>query len=139
MERRAGGALSQGWSGRLWRVTAETTAPAVLEVENATRLFDASKGLDGVSLKPLFGDEDRIDREALFLERHYEDQYAAVVSGDWKLIAYWSGKRELYDLAGDPSEQRDVSANYPERVGRLSGLLADWRAEVGLRPEPGAK
>ncbi|MDJ0975244.1 MAG: ABC transporter ATP-binding protein [Planctomycetota bacterium] len=31
-------------------MTAETTAPAVLEVENATRLFDASKGLDGVSL-----------------------------------------------------------------------------------------
>ncbi len=95
--------------------------------------------LDGLSLKPLLAGEGRIEREALFLERHYEDQYAAVVAGDWKLVAYWSGTRELYNLADDPGEDRDISAKYPGRVRELSELLAGWRADVGLRPEPGTR
>jgi len=95
--------------------------------------------LDGVSLKPLLTGKDRIEREALFLERHYEDQYAAVVARDWKLVAYWSGIRELYNLADDPSENRDISSKHPERVRELSELLVRWRADVGLRPEPGTR
>ena len=95
--------------------------------------------LDGVSLKPLLASDGRIEREALFLERHYEDQYAAVVAGDWKLVAYWSGMRQLYNLADDPGEDRDVSSRHPDRVRELSESLADWRAVVGLRPEPGTR
>ena len=95
--------------------------------------------LDGVSLKTLLTGKGGIEREALFLERHYEDQYAAVVAGDWKLVAYWSGKRELYNLADDIGEVRDISSRHPERVRELSRLLAGWRAEVGLRPEPGTR
>ncbi len=93
--------------------------------------------LDGVSLQPLFDTNGRIERKALFLERHYEDQYAAVVAGVWKLVAYWSGRRELYNLADDPSENRDLSSKHPERVREMSELLAAWRAGVGLQPEPG--
>ena len=95
--------------------------------------------LDGVSLTPLLTTKGRIEREALFLERHYEDQYAAVVAGNWKLVAYWSGLRELYDLTDDPSENLDISSSHPERVRELSELLASWRAGVGLRPEPGTR
>ena len=95
--------------------------------------------LDGLSLKPLLTRGGRIEREALFLERHYEDQYAAVVAGNWKLVAYWSGTRELYHLKNDPSENRDISSKHPERVRELSELLAGWRADVGLQPEPGTK
>ncbi|MEZ5367344.1 MAG: sulfatase-like hydrolase/transferase, partial [Bryobacterales bacterium] len=47
--------------------------------------------LDGLSLLPLLEGSGELEREALFLERHYEDQYAAVIAGDWKLVAYWSG------------------------------------------------
>ena len=95
--------------------------------------------LDGVSLTPLLSDKGRIEREALFLERHYEDQYAAVVAGNWKLVAYWSGIREFYNLTDDPGENLDISSSHPERVRELSELLASWRAGVGLRPEPGTK
>ena len=69
------------------------------------------------------------------MERHYEDQYAAVVAGDWKLVAYWSGDRELYNLADDPRESRDIAPTHPARVRELSDRLANWRAELGLRPE----
>jgi arylsulfatase A-like enzyme len=93
--------------------------------------------LDGVSLEPLLTSKGGIDREALFLERHYEDQYAAVVAGDWKLVAYWSGKRELYNVTDDPSENLDIASRHPDRVRELSERLAGWRADVGLRPEPG--
>ena len=95
--------------------------------------------LDGVSLKPLLAGDGRIEREALFLERHYEDQYAAVVAGDWKLVAYWSGMRELYNLSDDPGEDRDIASRHPDRVRKLSELLADWRADGGLQPEPGTR
>ena len=46
-------------------------------------------------MRALFRGEGRIERDALFLERHNEDRYAAVVAGDWKLVADWSGMREL--------------------------------------------
>ncbi|MCY4189067.1 MAG: sulfatase-like hydrolase/transferase, partial [Bryobacterales bacterium] len=98
---------------------------------------DGFAPLDGVSLKPLLSGKGRIEREALFLERHYEGQYAAVVADNWKLVAYWSGARELYDLAEDLGEKRDISSDHPERVRALSELLAGWRAHIGLRPEPG--
>ena len=59
-----------------------------------------------------------------------------VVAGDWKLILPFArsseGKgepvplAELYDLAADPHETRDLAGTNPERVARLTGLLDDW-------------
>lgn len=107
--------------------------PTIVELAgDSPETFDP---LDGVSLKPSLTGEGRIEREALFLERHYEDQYAAVVAGDWKLVAYWSGARELYSLADDPTESRNIASTHPDRVRELSELLANWRADLGLRPE----
>jgi arylsulfatase A-like enzyme len=48
--------------------------------------------------------------------------------GDWKLIHHGpslpEGRDELFDLAADPLEARDVSAARPEVVGRLRAELA---------------
>lgn len=37
---------------------------------------------------------------------------------------------ELYDLADDPGEQRDLAAQHPDRVRRMLGQLEQWFEEV---------
>ncbi|HUT09694.1 MAG TPA: sulfatase-like hydrolase/transferase [Thermoguttaceae bacterium] len=65
------------------------------------------------------------------------DQYpghAAWTDGDWKLHRI-AGKQggvawELYDLAADPSEQNDLAAGEPERVGQMRSELDAWLKSV---------
>ncbi|MBM3320498.1 MAG: sulfatase-like hydrolase/transferase [Candidatus Eisenbacteria bacterium] len=49
----------------------------------------------------------------------------AVREGDWKLVR--GSKDELYDLASDPGESRDVSRENPDAVARLAVLLQETR------------
>jgi len=54
------------------------------------------------------------------------DLVARVVVDGWdKLIARPDGN-ELYDLKNDPDDRRDLSAQNPEKVQRLSKLLDEW-------------
>ena len=60
-------------------------------------------------------------------------------SGDWKLIfvpepSGGTGKYALYDLATDPGETRDVSAEYPEIVEELSGKWDQYAKDNGIVP-----
>ena len=58
---------------------------------------------------------------------------SSVRRGDWKLIEFHdTGERELYDLANDPGESRNLSEKQPGRTKRLAALLASWRREVGM-------
>ena len=51
---------------------------------------------------------------------------------------YRIGRRELYDLAADPGEQRDVAAAHPDVVRELDATLDTW-AETHARPTPAAE
>ena len=56
---------------------------------------------------------------------------AALRSGNWKLIVHRRKndiKRELYDLATDPTETTDVAEGHVERVAALEKLLAGEEA-----------
>ena len=48
-----------------------------------------------------------------------------VVNGWYKLIAR-PNKNELYDLKNDPDDRKNISAQYPEKVKELSGLIDKW-------------
>jgi arylsulfatase A-like enzyme len=72
-------------------------------------------------------------------------RFRAVVYGDWKLI--WTPGQEpgrehqLYELAADPDETRDLSGEFPERVRDLRRKLDDWMAaeeQGAARPISGA-
>ena len=84
--------------------------------------------LEGRSLVPLFNGE-TIEREAIYWEH---EGNRAVRIGDRKLVAEHRGPWELYDMAHDRSEQRDLSDQEPEVVERLAALWQAWadRAEV---------
>ena len=91
------------------------------------------KNLDGQSMVPLLQGQDS-DRDQVILYRNYEDAYAAVIGERWKLIAFVSGKAELYDLKNDPSESKDIAAQNPERVAEMKQTLMEWQKQVGVAP-----
>lgn len=104
--------------------------PTIVQMAGGT----ASKGpmLDGLSLLPLLKNEGKLDRSEVFMYRSYEDQYAAVRAGDWKLIAYRSGKAELFDLKEDLSEKHDLASRNPEKLAELRRRLAAWEKKTGV-------
>ena len=63
----------------------------------------------------------------------------AIRDGDWKLIEYFEdGEVELFNLAQDGGETRDLSSEDPERVAALQSRLEAWRKGIGA-PMPTAK
>ncbi len=50
----------------------------------------------------------------------------AVMSGKWRLV---NGK-ELYDIATDPGQQRDLFPEQPERVAAMTAFYDAWWAEL---------
>ena len=99
--------------------------------------------VDGVSLLPLLKQSDTITRDSLFWHYpHYANQGgkpgAVVRSGEWKLIEFYEeGRRELFHVAKDVSESRNLAEQEPDRVRELSEKLTAWRKSVGaLLPTP---
>ncbi|MEA3208005.1 MAG: arylsulfatase [Chthoniobacter sp.] len=101
----------------------------------------AAPGLDGVSLLPLLTGGEFPARALYWHFPHYSNQGGrpggAIRSGDWKLIEHYeNGRAELFNLASDPSESTDLSAEEPDRAGALRGQLAAWRQSVGAAENP---
>ncbi len=97
---------------------------------------------DGESLAPLLRGG-RLDREAIYWHYpHYSNQGerpgGAVRSGDFKLIEYYEDMRvELYNLAEDVGETRDLAGAMPQKVEELRADLHAWRESVGASmPQP---
>jgi arylsulfatase A-like enzyme len=62
---------------------------------------------------------------------YYSRRQFAVRDGDLKLVVHRKRRRtELYDLARDPTEQRDLAAERPEVVAALREQIDRWRVEV---------
>ncbi len=98
--------------------------------------------LDGVSLMPLIREGKLPDRNLYWHFPNYTNQggrpAGALRSGDWKLIEdYESHSLELYNLAEDISEQRDLSKTDPTRAEQMRAELEKWRVRVGAQmPTP---
>jgi arylsulfatase A-like enzyme len=92
--------------------------------------------LDGLDISPLFrSPETRLARDTLYF--HYPHYYptttpvSAVRERDWKLLEYYEqGQVELYNLATDIGESRNLAAEHPDVVSRLQGKLHTWLTEV---------
>jgi len=91
--------------------------------------------MEGESLLAVF-ERDDPERGPLFWEH---EGNAAVRLGRWKLVARHdpAGRRwELFDLALDRAETRDLAGAEPERVARLAALWDAWAERCGVRPWP---
>lgn len=83
------------------------------------------EGLDGLNLGPVVRGERAGVRDALFLA--FENSQRAIRDERWKLIRYPQiNKSQLFDLATDPHETRDL-ADDPKQVLRVELLLNRMR------------
>lgn len=81
-------------------------------------------GFDGIDTWPVLHDGDLPVRTMYW---RTSSQHA-VRHGDWKLIEFDDGTRQLFDLAADPCETTDRAADLPERVSELADLLESHRS-----------
>lgn len=64
---------------------------------------------------------------------------SAVIDGDWKLIQWYSldnesiDRVELFNIAKDPGEQKNLSQQYPQKVTELEDMLNQWKISVNAR------
>ena len=107
--------------------------PTILELLG----IDAGFGLAGRSLVPAIeggvttGNTFTLARTTktltyphLKIERDIHDMFS-VRTEDWKLIERDDGVAEVYDLATDPGEQRNVADELPRERERMRGVLQD--------------
>jgi arylsulfatase A-like enzyme len=132
--------------------------PTLSEIAGAK--LPAGKLIDGVSLVPVLTDSTaRLDERALFWHfpiylqatgRKKEGDFSthdrwfrtrpgsAIRVGNWKLHEYFEdGRLELYDLATDIGETKNVAATNLEITNKLHGQLKEWRERVNA-PIPNA-
>jgi choline-sulfatase len=95
-------------------------------------------GLEGESLVPqLFHGRDARDR-VVFAETNYPKPIRAVITAGHKLVYKLKDNvYELYDLAADPREQRNLWPDgAPAEFARLKGFMDDWLERVYYARDP---
>jgi arylsulfatase A-like enzyme len=112
-----------------------------LRVESAVQLVDVMPTiLDRLGIQPSDFEADGIsligamsgDPGALTYAFSDQGQYRAVDDGHWQLIFDGvGGNATLFDLATDPSAQRDVFRSNRSEVDRLSEALNGWLTDTG--------
>jgi arylsulfatase A len=129
------------WPGRI--AAGRTTDAPVSAADWTPTLLEAcgvkAPGpLDGVSLITLLEGGALPVRPLFWHFPHYTNQGGrpggAVREGDWKLIEHYEdGRVELFNLAKDAGETRDLSEAEPMRTADLKGKLGAWRKTVGAQ------
>lgn len=132
--------LSKGGEKIDYPVSGTDFYPTFLELIGADPLPE--EHADGISLVPLLQGQTLAERALIWHFPHYGNQggepSSIIRRGDWKLIHYYEdGRNELYNLAQDLSETRDLASEYPDKVEPLRKELFDYLKEVEAKyPTP---
>ncbi len=111
--------------------------PTVVEAAGAKAPSD--RAIDGLSLMPHLksGGTAKLLRDDLLWHfphyRHAPGPYSIIRQGNHKLIKFWGGPFELYDLKEDLGEARNLAATMPKRVSELDTLLLKRLKETGAK------
>lgn len=90
---------------------------------------------DGMSLVPWLKEPERRAPERVIvadsqrIDHPEKWRKSAVMDGDWRLV---NGK-ELYDLGADPEQKKDIAAEHPDVVARLTKAYDAWWASTSER------
>jgi arylsulfatase len=116
--------------------------PTVLELQGLAD--DQVLGsFDGRSLLPVITGETVDHRDTIMLSECTWQAKRGIRTKDWKYIRCWDpgiyprAGCELYDLAADPDEQQDLSAERPDIVAAMDALMNRWLdAQLAGQPDP---
>lgn len=98
--------------------------------------------LDGLPLNALLsGKAEKLPRQNLIWHfphyRHRPGPYSIIRQGPWKLIKFYEGPRELYNLDQDLGEANNLAAERPDQVASLEQALMTELQQMGaLLPIP---
>jgi arylsulfatase A len=87
--------------------------------------------IDGLSLLGHLqsGASEEVERDTLIWHfphyRHAPGPYSIIRQGKWKLIKFWAGDDELFDLEEDLGEEKNLAASMPDKVAELDALLME--------------
>jgi arylsulfatase A len=101
--------------------------------------------VDGINIVKLLRGESLPPRALYWHYPNYANQggrpAGAIRDGDWKLVENFEDDGlELFDLAHDPGERKNLVATEAQRAAGLRDKLRAWRTEVGARmPVPNPK
>jgi arylsulfatase A-like enzyme len=102
--------------------------------------------VDGKSLLPLLEQTSDFSRDAVYFHYpnyafHKRNRLGGVIrEGDYKLIKrYGDGTLELYNLADDIGEKKNLAIKSTERARRLEHKLDTWLREIGAKMPVRAK
>lgn len=121
------------WPGVLKENTAYPYPVSTMDL--LPTFFEAAGGdadsllqLDGVNLLPYIkGEKQARPHQRLFWKK---DARAVVRDGDWKLIRFADRPAELYNIADDERELKNLAAVYPEKVRKLYKLIFQWESTL---------
>lgn len=128
------------WPGRIAAGQQSATIGATIDfyptfLEIAKAAAPQQQVLDGVSLLPVFRNASAtLGRDTLYWHLphyHHSTPASALRQGDWKLIEFFeTGSLELYNLAEDIGESKNLAARFPDRTQALHAALKAWRKDV---------
>ncbi len=128
-------------------LTAQDVFPTLCAIAGAA--VPRGHALDGVDASQAWRGQPLARRGPVFWEYGRNDEFfrfgpdkspnLAVRRGDWKLLVNADGSRpELYDLATDVSESKNLAAEKPDVAKALTALVMDWRATWPKPAEAGS-
>jgi N-acetylglucosamine-6-sulfatase len=125
-------------------VPSRTEPKLALNLDLASTITRAAgirvRGRDGRSLVPLLRGDPVAWRAQFLLESHGTTSlpsYCAIRSERWKYVQHRTGEEELYDLALDPFELRNIAARPSHRTRVMGGRSRVQRSSC--RPPAGYK
>ncbi len=112
--------------------------PTLLQVAGLTPT--ANQPVDGKSLVNLFKGTNQLDRDALYFHYpnyafHKKNRLGGVIrEGDFKLIKRYGDQiLELYNLAEDLGEKKNLAPEFSPRAKRMEKKLDNWLRETGAK------
>ena len=87
------------------------------------------KPMESNSLKPILDGQIREQTNPIYWEH---EGGRAVRLGDWKLVSLKGGSWQLFNMATDLSETKNVAVENPEKVTELKTLWNAWAVRMGL-------
>ncbi|MHC4167645.1 MAG: sulfatase [Planctomycetota bacterium] len=116
-------------------VTSVDFYPTFLEIIGAKG--SPNQPLDGESMLPLLKQTGKLKRDAIYWHYphyHHSRPAGAIREGNYKLIEFYEdGRLELYDLADDIGEEKNLVTEMPQEAARLQQKLARWRRSVSAK------
>jgi arylsulfatase len=92
--------------------------PTLVDLAGGNPAAPSGPGLAGRSIAPAFAKDGSVSRDFLYFNHNHN---RAIRVGDWKLISTGDdGPWELYDLAKDRAEQKNLAGAQPDRVRELA-------------------